>query len=149
MPDKSHTIVDTEGRVCTKCIFYKIWDDFEFLAKGINGRRSSCRDCNRDRYRKSRQTYQQRTKREIIDTYGGVCACCGEENIGFLTIDHVNNDGAEHRREIGNRGGNAFYLWLRKNDYPDGFQVLCWNCNCGRQYNGGACPHTQEEVVSA
>ncbi len=24
---------------------------------------------------------------------------------------------------------------------PEGFQVLCWNCNLGKYYNGGVCPH--------
>ncbi len=48
----------------------------------------------------------------------------------WLTIDHINNDGAAHRKEIG-EGGTNFYRWLRKNNYPLGFRTLCWNCNCG------------------
>jgi hypothetical protein len=24
-----------------------------------------------------------------------------------------------------------------------GFQVLCWNCNCGRAFNNGICPHVE------
>lgn len=34
--------------------------------------------------------------------------------------------------------------WLARHKYPEGFQLLCWNCNCGRAINGGICPH--EEV---
>jgi hypothetical protein len=30
---------------------------------------------------------------------------------------------------------------LRKNGFPEGFQVLCANCNIGRHINGGICPH--------
>ena len=30
--------------------------------------------------------------------------------------------------------------YLKKNNYPDGFQVLCWNCNLGRAHYG-VCPH--------
>lgn len=36
---------------------------------------------------------------------------------------------------------NNMYRWLMKNKYPSGFQVLCWNCNMGKQINGGVCPH--------
>ena len=67
------------------------------------------------------------------------CACCGEANPGFLTIDHINGGGNAHRREVG--GGNNLLVWLKKQGYPAGFQVLCFNCNAGRYWNGGSCPH--------
>lgn len=65
------------------------------------------------------------------------CACCGEDELTFLTIDHINNNGAEHRRNI----KKNLYDWLIQNDYPEGFQILCFNCNCGKYRNGGKCPH--------
>jgi hypothetical protein len=37
-------------------------------------------------------------REDVIAAYGGRCACCGEFERDFLTLDHVNNDGAEHRR---------------------------------------------------
>ena len=55
------------------------------------------------------------------------CAWCGIDDIDVLCIDHINNDGAQHRQEVG--GGSALYRWLKTNDYPEGYQVLCWNCN--------------------
>lgn len=66
------------------------------------------------------------------------CSCCGESEIEFLTIDHPNNDGAKHRKEIG--GGNRFYSWVIKNSFPKGFRVLCMNCNFARG-RFGKCPH--------
>lgn len=85
--------------------------------------------------------YLQRLKSRVIAAYGGQCACCGESEPAFLTIDHVNEDGAKHRREIKT---NRVYSWLEKHDYPqEGFQLLCFNCNCGRRINGGVCPHQQ------
>lgn len=91
-------------------------------------------------------------KRQVMDAYGGKCACCGEAELVFLTIDHINDDGAEHRRQIAaERGsqwlqaGSPTYRWLRDNNYPEGFQVLCANCNCGRHWNGGICPHKMAE----
>jgi hypothetical protein len=89
-------------------------------------------------------------KISAYNAYGGPkCNCCGETEIQFLTIDHVNNNGAEHKREVwGSRSRRAsgMYLWLQKNDYPQGFQVLCFNCNCGKHRNGGLCPHVSRAL---
>jgi hypothetical protein len=75
--------------------------------------------------------------------YGGyTCACCGETTKAFLTIDHVNNDGAEHRKTV---SPSRLYTWLRNHQYPEGFQVLCMNCNFGKARNGGVCPHQVNE----
>lgn len=59
------------------------------------------------------------------------CSNCGFDNIDGLVIDHINNDGAEHRRKIGHgtTTGGKIFSWLIKNNMPDGFQVLCHNCN--------------------
>lgn len=54
------------------------------------------------------------------------CQKCGFSDIRALTIDHINGDGAEHRRKL--KHASKTYSWLRKNNYPDGFQVLCMNC---------------------
>jgi hypothetical protein len=32
-------------------------------------------------------------------------------------------------------------LWLKRNNFPSGYRVLCMNCNHGRKRNGGICPH--------
>lgn len=104
--------------------------------------------CKQSEYMKK---YNLKLKREVMDAYGGVCACCGETELVFLTIDHIDDNGAEHRREIAamlgssnpNQGGSPTYRWLRDNGFPEGFQVLCANCNCGKQWNGGVCPHAQ------
>lgn len=73
--------------------------------------------------------------------YGGyVCACCGETEPLFLTLDHVNNDGYMMRK-YGKQGTASLYHWLHKHGYPEGYQVLCMNCNFGKARNGGVCPH--------
>lgn len=79
-------------------------------------------------------------KSEVIKEYGNECACCGEANINFLTIDHVNDNGAVERQVHGS--GFSFYRALKRMGYPkDGYRVLCFNCNCGRRITGGICPH--------
>ena len=81
-----------------------------------------------------------RLRHEAIMAYGGYrCACCGEGEPMFLTLDHINNDGARDRREPGLYMKRL--LSLRKRGYPRGFQVLCSNCNHGKHRNGGTCPH--------
>ena len=81
-------------------------------------------------------------KPQAFDKLGNRCACCGETNPKFLTIDHVKNDGAEHRKKI----GSSFKIFLAVLDDTDNrFQILCWNCNCGRALNNGICPHKDPE----
>lgn len=75
----------------------------------------------------------------ILDHYGPKCVCCGEETREFLTIDHINNDGAKMRQIHGT--GLRLHRWIIKKQFPDTFQILCYNCNCGRARNGGICPH--------
>lgn len=91
---------------------------------------------------------RQALRDRVFAAYGGYrCACCGETEPMFLSLDHINNDGAEHRRSIGQngRGGMKVYQWIARNGFPDGFQVLCMNCNCGKARNGGVCPHQRSE----
>jgi hypothetical protein len=87
-------------------------------------------------------------KLQVFEAYGGFkCACCGETEPLFLSIDHIDNNGSEMRRNgIHGRSGTQFYQWLRKNGFPDGFQVLCMNCNVGKHRNGGVCPHQSSKA---
>lgn len=97
---------------------------------------------NYNEVRKYHNTWYFKLKVEVLTYYSNGtprCVCCGESIIYFLTIDHVNNNGAEHRKEINCSG--TLYSWLKRNNYPEGYQVLCFNCNCGKQINHGICPH--------
>jgi len=75
---------------------------------------------------------------EVFAHYGAVCECCGESEPDFLSIDHINGGGTAHRKSIGI--GRSIYMWLKVQDYPAGYRVLCFNCNCGRKPDG-KCPH--------
>ena len=92
-----------------------------------------CRSYGQDRHRKLRA--------EVIAAYGGVCICCGETELVFLCIDHVHNDGAAHRKKV----GVNIYTWLKKNNWPKGFQVLCHNCNHAKHVLG-ECPHQKKKL---
>lgn len=100
-----------------------------------------CRSCL-DRQGAATKGVQQRLKRRVLEAYGGAqCACCGETESIMLTIDHVAQNGAAHRRETGN-SGQSFHRMLEKNGYPPGYRVLCRNCNYAVFFSPNhVCPH--------
>lgn len=109
---------------------------------------------NREKYLLAKKISNRKIKLEVFIHYGGNpprCACkyCNEDNMIFLTLDHINGSGRKHKTLLGSKGGNAFYAKLKKLGYPEGIQVLCWNCNCGRSKNGGVCPHEDEARIEA
>lgn len=98
---------------------------------------------NPDRRRKNALAYYYRLQDQAIMAYGGYqCTWCGITEPLVLCIDHVDNNGRDHRKEIGSLGGHKLYKWLKDKDYPDGFQVLCMNCNHAKYRNGGTLPQS-------
>lgn len=141
---------DTPVKRCLSCQRYLPVDAFARNRASPSGRQAYCKAC----HRVFQKRWQDRVRREVINAYGGRCACCGEERIEFLTFDHINGDGNRHRREIAQQrgwkshhiGGAKFALWLRKNGYPEGFRILCFNCNCAIAFHG-TCPHQRSNSV--
>jgi len=95
-------------------------------------------------------THRRRLKLDVLRHYSFgemKCACCGDDHVEFLTIDHIDGGGADHRRSLGKgniaHGGGSFYPWLARNGYPPGYRVLCQNCNFSMGVFG-YCPHAFE-----
>lgn len=104
------------------------------------------KDDNPEKVRAARARNALRTKQAAIEAYGGKCACCGEDRLVFLTIEHTWKNGAEHRKELGSYGsGTRLYRWLKKAGYPTdlGLGVLCFNCQMASFW--GVCPHQDEK----
>ena len=63
------------------------------------------------------------------------CMQCGFAELDGLEMDHINDDGAHHRRteQLSSRGtgfnGGRIYELVRKRGKIEGLQVLCANCN--------------------
>ncbi len=99
---------------------------------------------NKKKMKNRSMEYNRNLKKEIIKEYGGKCTCCGEDTPEFLSIDHINNNGKEHREKIGS--GNSLYRWLRKLNYPkNNYQLLCFNCNMAKGFFG-ICPHQKNKT---
>lgn len=100
---------------------------------------------HRDEQLVKMKRYRDSVKDRCFEAYGGyVCSCCRETERTFLCLDHINNDGYKHRKEIGFKGGIGIYLWLIRNNFPSGFQVLCFNCNQSKRLNDGLCAHRRK-----
>lgn len=93
-----------------------------------------------NQHKSNQKRWHRERKQKVVDYYGGRCVCCGETEIEFLAIDHINNDGAAHRRTQ-NLSGGHMYIWLIKNSFPEGFQLLCHNCNFSKHFGNGVCVH--------
>lgn len=140
---RTTTPVYDDGRVCTGCRERKLWDDFFVNKQHSTGHMPRCKNCTSPRINNGAKIIRDKTREETIAAYGSCCACCGETESRFLTIDHMDGKGRQHRKEMNLPTSYTFYVWLRKGGYPRNFQCLCWNCNSGRYFNGGICPHQE------
>lgn len=155
MPD-ALTITKFE-RPCSRCGEMLPWDEFPVNrssgTRRKDGRHSQCVECKRLSARESSARHAEKNRartarwwaalrEEMFAHYGSECACCGEDHREFLCIDHIEGGGNKHRAEVGGTG-SVFYAWLRRNGWPEGFRVLCHNCNQARGLYG-ACPHEIE-----
>ena len=139
---------------CTKCRRLLSLDCFHKNKTRKSGLAEQCRNCcsrrqreyhirEKKRINQQNREYTLKLKVEVLGHYAGgppKCACCGDSHVEFLGIDHVDGGGVKHRKKIGVSGGPSFYRWLRKNNYPSGYRVLCQNCNSAFGLFG-YCPH--------
>jgi hypothetical protein len=152
------------GKICPKC---KSEGEFYKDVSRKDGFTTYCKSCQHKRYekisklpetiarnrrnnlkwnkvnKKWKTAYEaertRRMKQRCIQHYGGECACCQENRYEFLSLDHKNGGGNQHRKTITIK----IERWLIKNNFPDGFQVLCHNCNMSIGLYG-YCPHQTE-----
>src|SRR5208337_4403964 len=132
-------------KTCLLCGKHKPYAEFYLRSKARRSRYASaysseCKQCARARiashYAQNRTAIlerdciaakkrRKRIKDAVFGAYGGWrCACCGETERLFLSLDHTENDGAAFRRKVfGNRSAAGYptYMWLYKNGFPAGF----------------------------
>ncbi|CUR51626.1 protein of unknown function [Nitrosotalea devaniterrae] len=93
----------------------------------------------RDKSNKKRQENGMNERRairiEVLTHYSKQtlgCAFCGEQELEFLSIDHI--DGKKNIKHPKNLDGWHLYFWLKRKNFPEGYQVLCRNCNLSKAY---------------
>jgi hypothetical protein len=104
----------------------------KFIPKGLTNGMS-----NNDKIRFYRVTY----KKIVFDHYGWKCACCAETTPQFLTVDHVQNDGFKDKSGKKRICGYPMYMKIVNEGFGPRYQILCMNCNHGKNMNNGICPH--------
>lgn len=133
--------------------YYKYQERYQAYARKYNAEHKEERKRYRQEHRehlveKARERRHE-IRRQVLAHYSdGVlkCAHCGIADERALTIDHVNGGGCKHRRMLGmEHSSDKFYLWLIRNDFPEGYQVLCYNCNCVKGHYG---VYQKQEVMS-
>lgn len=90
--------------------------------------------------------YNKMTARHIrqraIDALGTKCQKCGFDDPRALVIDHINGGGSIARRVVG-----VMTIYRQVLNTPDGFQILCANCNSIKRAEEkervGACNHDE------
>lgn len=82
---------------------------------------------NREKTLKLHRQKNLENKIEVLEYYSNGklrCVKCGFTDIRALSIDHINGNGAQHRKIV----GRNVYNKLIQNDFPKGYQTLCMNC---------------------
>src|ERR1700749_4740082 len=119
-------------KVCTRCKKRKKLKQFYPAKRGKLKLSGYCKKCSYEykveRYSDGRNKQWDKAKREnlkaeFLEAYGGACACCKEDKPAFLTIDHIFDDGEDHRKELRpnrRRGGSSVEIYrnLKKLGWP-------------------------------
>lgn len=112
----------------------------EYRAK-ISVKNKTYREEHRDAHRATDRRYYSKLRQQVLAAYGHACACCGNSQAEFLTLDHINGGGAKERRRF---AGGGMYAHVKKLGFPkDVYRLLCMNCNWALGMYG-YCPHQQK-----
>lgn len=124
---------------CRKCKELKLISEFSKDNYRRDGYKYFCKICEAkfkrgEPMKRYQAAYQQALKREVLTRYcpDGILKCADpyhrhktpETDIDVLTLDHINGGGRKQLKETGKR----LYFWVKNNNYPNGFQVLCFSC---------------------
>ena len=98
-------------------------------------------------HRKVRYEISGAVQQKVWVADGLKCMYCGAKmGNSQLTIDHF--------EPLESGGKSDMYLVIARvhkktGAWPDGLQILCYNCNSGRYRNGGICPHKSSNFSSS
>ena len=131
-------------KVCGKCGQEKPVS--EFYKSKRDGYRSRCKECHKKDCREYAKTgYYTRYQRKYSKRVYVKERMKGDSDLDYYTrwyqkkkleiLSHINGGGASHRRIA----RNNVYGWLKRNGYPEGYQVLCMNCQLIKRQENREC----------
>ena len=96
---------------------------------------------HRAAYFRATKARRERDKLTVMKHYSNndepFCYRCNFKDIRALSIDHIKGGGGLHKEKLGKKGGRQFYRWLINNNFPNGYQVLCFNCQWIKRAENG------------
>jgi hypothetical protein len=84
-----------------------------------------------ERNKNNNIVWQQKRRLKCLHHYSNdemKCAICGITDMDVLVIDHIDGGGTRHAKERGTYTSHL-YAYLIENNFPEGYRVLCHNCN--------------------
>lgn len=116
---------------CPRCQTTKATTDFNQSRSRSDGLSGWCKDC----YREVNAELARRQRAELVLVLGGKCGACGFYHPLAMQVDHVNGDGAAHRRSMTNTHPRTLLRLVLES--PAEFQLLCANCNAIKRIVNG------------
>lgn len=151
--------VSMKYKKCTKCNRELFVDEFSFRHKNADGLERHCKECigsyakkyrefnklkmleypsrkAKSKYKPAAKIKRNLIKLDVIRYYSnGTMSCkkCGYSDVRALCVDHVNSDGRHRQKD--HSSGHMFHRSLIKQNFPEGLQILCANCNLIKQHD--------------
>ncbi|XOB41414.1 MAG: hypothetical protein ACKKMW_01645 [Candidatus Nealsonbacteria bacterium] len=132
-------------RICKECVNKKAHQYYLENPEKFKKRSRLWKKENKEKVIEMSKRYRKGLKVKALKAYSNNkeqrCICCGETEVDFLCLDHIDNDGTEQRKKYGL--GTSFLKWLKANNYPKNLrlQVMCLNCNMSKRIQGSVCIH--------
>ena|ERR1035437_10348569 len=139
-------------KTCSKCKTVKPLTKYYKDCGTIDGYQYICKACRKvaypptDKTRATARKTAKKLKEKLVISYGSKCTCCGEAEIRFLTLEHRNKDGKEHRKKM--RSRDLIYRDVLRRGSPPEYTIYCMNCNFAER-NGIPCPHKTKTLSLA
>lgn len=87
-----------------------------------------CYEKNPEKFRTRVRMEHYHLRMKLFEIYGYHCFCCGEDELDFLELDHINGGGARAFRRMGTNTRAIYRMAIEENDKTK-YRILCGNCN--------------------
>ena len=105
--------------------------------------RANNAEASRSVSRRNQIRHAKEIRQAVLKLLGEHCQLCREDDLRVLHIDHVHGGGCQARKE-----SSSLDIWKSILIQPDGYRVLCANCNHLTRLAEIAPPKTKSAVYS-